>query len=50
MTAIRAFEKESMLEILRHVPAPVVVITSAYGKADDDTLQVRGMTCSSFVR
>ncbi|CAI5973962.1 unnamed protein product [Closterium sp. NIES-65] len=37
-----------MLEILRHIPAPVVIITAAYGDANDDDLQVRGMTCSSF--
>eukprot|EP00475_Leptophrys_vorax_P028977 TRINITY_DN42279_c0_g1_i1.p1 TRINITY_DN42279_c0_g1~~TRINITY_DN42279_c0_g1_i1.p1 ORF type:complete len:202 (-),score=36.35 TRINITY_DN42279_c0_g1_i1:184-789(-) len=45
---VKKFEKESMLEILRHVPAPVVVITAAYGDKNDETLKVRGMTCSSF--
>ncbi|GJP29806.1 hypothetical protein CLOM_g19879 [Closterium sp. NIES-68] len=47
-SSVRKFEKESMLDILRHIPAPVVIITAAYGEANDDNLQVRGMTCSSF--
>ncbi|CAI5485318.1 unnamed protein product [Closterium sp. Naga37s-1] len=47
-SSVKQFEKESMLEILRHVPAPVVIITAAYGEQDNDDLKVRGMTCSSF--
>ncbi|GJP49870.1 hypothetical protein CLOM_g9029 [Closterium sp. NIES-68] len=62
---IKPFQKEVMLDVLRHVPAPVVIVTAAYqgsssasgggsceGEAQakaDDELHVRGMTCSSFI-
>lgn len=54
------FDKEKMLELLRHVPMPVVVVTaaaaeegsatSASAAAADKDLVLRGITCSSFCR
>lgn len=55
----RPFDKAKMLELLRHVPMPVVVVTAAATEGSEHSasataaqkhLVLRGITCSSFCR